>query len=255
MSYKLNLLPLFLLASLALRGQEGEPYPAPAPPREVDVYSTSGGELIFSFADVSSGNASIGSNLRFSAFFHLGEYWHFDFTNSFGMFTGFGMRNIGMITKDDGVLIAEHLGILTPGAGDVKIKRRSYSLGVPLAFKIGNFKRRTFVYAGGEAELMFHYKEKLFIDGDKEDKFGEWFSGRTNIINPSLFGGIQFPGGVNLKFRYYMLDFLDQDYTERINGVEVRPYQGLETRMFYISLSLNLRNRSKRRIDMPEGRT
>ncbi|MCB0571821.1 MAG: hypothetical protein KDC66_18770 [Phaeodactylibacter sp.] len=255
MLYKLSLSTLFILAVLALHAQDDESYPAPAPPPGVEVYSTSGGDLIFSFADVSSDNASVRSNLRFSAFFHIGEFWHFDFTNSFGMFTGVGLRNVGIITKDDGIVIGEHTRFLDPYPSDVKIKRRSYSLGVPLAFKIGNLKRRTFVYAGGEAELMFHYKEKLFIDGDKEDKFNEWFSDRTNIINPSLFGGIQLPGGLNVKFKYYLLDFLNPDYAERIDGVVVHPYQGLENQMFYISLAWNLRNRSKRNIDMPDDRT
>ena len=255
MQYKLSLVTLFLSFAFVSGAQEDNTFPAPRPPQEVDVYSTSGGELIFSFADATNDNGSVSTNMRFTAFFHLGEYWHFDFTNNFGMFTGFGLRNIGIITKDDGVIIREHLGILTPTTNDVKIKRRSYSLGVPLAFKIGNFKRRTFVYAGGEAELMFHYKEKLFIDGKKEDKFNEWFSDRTNIINPSLFGGVQLRGGLNLKFKYYLLDFLDPNYTERVDGVSVRPYEGLETKMFYISLSWNLRNRSRRSIDMPEDRT
>ena len=242
MKYQLSL--RFLVVSLFSYAQD-EPVPVPAPRPEVKIFSTSGGEVILSFANVEDGGGNISAIPRFTGFFHLGEYWHFEFTNSFGMITGAGLRNIGMITENDGILIREHAGLF--GEDDeVKIKRRSYSLGVPRAFKFGNFSRRTFVFAGAEAELMFHYKEKLFVNGEKEDKFNEWFSGRTNLLNPSFFGGVQFPGGINLKFKYYLLDFLDPDYSERINGSVARPYQNLASNIFYISLSVNLRNKFER---------
>lgn len=242
MKYQLT---LFFLASCLFLYAQDEPELTPAPQPEVKIYSTSGGELIFSFADIEDPRGSISSNLRFTGFLHIGEYWHFEFTNSFGMITGVALRNVGMITEDDGIRIKEHEGLFDDN-DDVKIKRRSYSLGVPLAFKLGNFNRRTFVFAGAEAELMFHYKEKLFVNGNKEDKFNEWFSDRTNLLNPSIFGGIQFPGGVNLKFKYYLLDFLDPDYSERIGGDLVQPYRGLTSNIFYISLSVNLRNKFER---------
>jgi hypothetical protein len=238
----LILLPIFLLAAFSLQAQQDEPSPP-----EVKIYSTSGGELIFSFADVSNPFEDIATNLRFSGFLHLSELWHFDFTDNFGMFTGVALRNVGIITKDDGILIRKHTRFLTPETEDVKIKRRSYSLGVPLAMKLGDFNRGVFFFFGGEAELMFHYKEKLFIDGDKEHKFNEWFSKRTNLINPSVFGGVQFRRGMNVRFKYYLLDFLNQDYRERIDGNVVRPYQELQTQMFYISLAWNLRSGRKSR--------
>lgn len=251
MHRKLILLPFLLFVALGAHSQEE----APQPP-EPKIYSTSGGELIFSFANVTNGGEDVSTNLRFSGFFHLAEYWHFDFTDNFGMFTGFGLRNVGIITKDDGIIIRKHANILTEETEDVTIKRRAYSLGVPLAMKLGDFNRRVFFYAGGEAELMFHYKEKLFIDGDKEKKFNEWFSKRTNLINPSLFGGIQFRSGANLKFKYYLLDFLNQEYTERTGGISQQPYRNLESQMFYLSLSWNLRTgRKSKSADALERRT
>ncbi len=242
MKYQLSL--LFLVLSLFTYAQEDSTL-VPAPRPEVKVYSTSGGELIFSFANVEDEAGGISAIPRFTGFFHLGEYWHFEFTNNFGMITGFGLRNIGMITEDDGIQIGEHAGLFDDN-DEVKIKRRSYSLGVPLAFKFGNFNRRTFFYAGAEAELMFHYKEKLFVNGEKEHEFNEWFSERAKLVNPSLFGGVQFPGGINLKFKYYLLDFLNPDYSERINGDRVQPYRGITSNIFYISLSINLRNKFER---------
>ena len=257
MKYQLTL--LFLALGFFLYAQdEPEPELLPAPRPEVKIYSTSGGELIFSFADVENSGGSISANPRFTGFFHIGEFWHFEFTNNFGLMAGFALRNIGMITKDDGILTQEHVGLFDEN-DDVKIKRRSYSFGVPLALKLGNFNRRAFVFAGAEAELMFHYKEKLFLNGKKEDKFNEWFSDRTNLINPSVFGGIQFPGGVNLKFKYYLLDFLNPDYTQTINGDRVRLYDGLTSNIFYISLSVNLRNKfergDRRRYEKEDDRT
>lgn len=254
MKYQLTL--LFLAVGLFAYTQDEPEVLIPAPHPEVKIYSTSGGELVFSFADVEDSGGSINSRLRFTGFFHLTEYWHFDFASNFGMFAGFGLRNIGMITENDGILTQEHVGRFDEN-DEVKIKRRSYALGVPLAFKFGNLDRRTFVFAGAEAELMFHYKEKLFVNGDKEHKFNEWFSDRTNLLNPSVFGGIQFPGGVNLKFKYYLLDFLDPDYSENINGSRVQPYRGITSNIFFISLSVNLRNKFERgdRDRFDDGRT
>ena len=149
MKYQLTL--LFLALGFFLYAQdEPEPELLPAPRPEVKIYSTSGGEMIFSFADVENSGGSISANPRFTGFFHIGEFWHFEFTNNFGLMAGFALRNIGMITKDDGILTQEHVGLFDENY-DVKIKRRSYSFGVPLALKLGNFNRRAFVFAGAEA--------------------------------------------------------------------------------------------------------
>ncbi|MEQ8707152.1 MAG: hypothetical protein RIC19_24685 [Phaeodactylibacter sp.] len=207
--------------------------------QSVEIYSTNGGEFIFSFANVDVDGADASGILRFSGFFHVGQKWHFDFGNNFGLYTGYGIRNIGFITEDDGISIEEFADQIEAG-DDVKIKRRAYTLGIPAAFKIGNFDRNAFVYAGAELELLFNYKEKLFIDDDKEDKYNEWFSDRTNLLMPSVFGGLQFPGGINLQFKYYLLDFLNQDYTERVNGVNVMPYENVDSRLFYLSVSFNI---------------
>lgn len=224
-------LSLLLLSTIAIAQQD-------TTVQSVEIYSTNGGEFIFSFANVDVNEADISSILRFSAFFHVGQKWHFDFGDNFGLFTGYGIRNIGFITEDDGIESREFAGQIEAG-DEVKIKRRAYTLGIPAAFKIGSFDRNAFVYGGAEMELMFNYKEKLFVNGDKEDKYNEWFSERTNLLMPSVFGGMQFPGGVNLQFKYYLLNFLNQDYTERIDGVNVMPYENVDSRLFYLSVSFN----------------
>jgi hypothetical protein len=57
-----------------------------------------------------------------------------------------------------------------------------------------------------------------------------------------VFGGIQFPYGLNLKFKYYLTDFLNADYKGNGNSVpgatfdvsDQSRYQ--ESNMFYFSL-------------------
>jgi len=252
--YKLTFMKYLLFSLLLLGAVSAAAQDKPDP--KVDIYSTNGGELIFSFADVENAGADVTNILRFSAFFHAGQKWHFDFGNNFGMFTGYGIRNVGFITENDDIMEAEFDEYM--GEGDeLKVKRRSYSLGVPLGIKLGNFDRGAYVYGGAELDLMFNYKAKLFVDGDKEEKFNEWFSDRTNLLNPSLFGGVQFPGGVNLQFRYYLLNFLDQDFSQRVDGGLRRPFEAVDSRMFYISIFFNLKDLSVdgKRDNSPEERT
>ncbi len=246
---KYILFALSLAVSTSLFAQE-----EPAP--KVDIYSTNGGEFIFSFADVDAGGADINNIIRFSAFFHAGQKWHFDFGKNFGLFTGYGIRNVGFITEGDGIEEAEFQEFIEnePDLDDIRVKRRSYTLGVPLAFKVGNLERGAYVFGGGELELMFNYKAKLFVDGDKEEKFNEWFSDRTNLLNPSVFGGVQFPGGLTLQVKYYLLNFLNQDFTQRVGGVNVQPFSNVDSRMFYLSVSYNLRRLNKKE-KKPEERT
>jgi hypothetical protein len=48
------------------------------------------------------------------------------------------------------------------------------------------------------------------------EKFNEWFSDRTPLLNPSLFVEFNFKKGTYLKLRYYPLNFLvvdKQNYT------------------------------------------
>ncbi len=178
------------------------------------IYHTNGGEIILSGADVSYSGMSINSNLRFTAFFHTQHFLNLDLGNNIGLMTGLGIRNMGFITED----LMQNIGFLDidnthPDFGkSVKLKRRSYSAGFPIALKLGSFSKHFFLFGGYEWEWMFHYKQKLFID-DEKIKEKEWTSDRVNTWVPSVFGGIQFPQGFRLKFRYYMNDFLNSDFT------------------------------------------
>jgi hypothetical protein len=134
---------------------------------------------------------------------------------------------------------------------DFKIIRRQYTLGLPLALKLGSFGKHLYFFGGAEAELAFHFKEKYWTgefdrDGSKT-KEKEWFANQTPAFLPSVFAGMQFPGGVNLKFKYYLTDFLDSDYKVSGNSQEgaifnvsdLSRYQ--KSNVFYISLCWQFR--------------
>ena len=203
---------------------------------KAQIYTENSGEIIFAFSEVERNMQPVDSKMRFTAFFHIGQNIHYDFTNNFGFFTGFGIRNIGLITKEE----------------DIEIRRRTYSFGIPLAFKGGSFKDNLFFYGGGEYELFFHYKQKQFIDGTKT-KESEWFSDRTNRFVPSLFAGIQFPKGINLKFKYYLDNFLNKDFTGNDFGIPVNYSVFNKTEIFYFSLSFNIKHEDIKKIYSPSG--
>ncbi len=219
------------------------------------VYTESSGELIFStsqasftqeFSDKYEGANLMSNNVRFTCFFHVAQYLHYDFSNNAGIFSGLGIRNIGMITDETLPQQVANGNAEVPYAG-YKIIRRQYTLGLPLALKVGAFDKHIFFYSGGEYEMAFHFKEKYWTG--TEDRSGtkskdtEWFSSQTPTFLPSVFGGIQFPYGLNVKFKYYMTDFLNHDYKGNGNSVAGATYdisdqsRYEESNMFYVSLS------------------
>jgi len=212
------------------------------------IYHSSGSEIIFSGTNVNFNGTNTHSNIRFTLFFHTQQLVNFDLTNNIGLYTGGAIRNVGLIMED----LYQNVGYVVDNTHpdfnkNTRIKHRSYSLGFPLAIKLGSFDKNYFFYAGGEYEWMFHYKQKKFIDGEKY-KFTQWTSDRVNPWIPSLFAGIQFPGGFNLKFKYYMKDFLNKNFTGQDFGENV-DYSLFETsNIWYISLSVILSRRQIQKI-------
>lgn len=184
-------------------------------------YRTSGWEIINSLANYSDTSATTSPSVkvRFSAFLHFDTRYHFDFGKHVGMYTGYALRNVGFSVKYNDTLSK---------------KFRVYTVGVPLAFKIGNMESRKFFFAGAEAELALNYKEKTFVDKDKK-KFNEWFSSRTQLFMPSVFAGVQLNKGFNIIAKYYLTGFFNKDF--KYKGVN--PYGGIDAQLFYIALSYN----------------
>jgi hypothetical protein len=130
--------------------------------------------------------------------------------------------------------------------GGVTLKQRSYSLGIPIALKLGNIENQIYASFGGEAELMFHYKQKAVYDDEKYKK-SEWFSDRTNLINPSLFLDMNFKRGAYIRFKYYLIDFLVEDkqsVTIEGNSLDYTPE---ESKLFYVALGVTLNYKSMKK--------
>ncbi|OQX73625.1 MAG: hypothetical protein B6D61_12355 [Bacteroidetes bacterium 4484_249] len=193
-----------------------------------ETYWSSGSEMIFSFATIDDNGSESGNIMRWAPVFNLQAMFNYDIGKNFGLFTGIAVRNVGYI-YDNYTLIENEQEII------VKKKFRTYNLGVPIGIKLGNIKKM-FFYGGYEFEMPFHYKEKTFRD-EKKEKFSAWFSSRVEQFQHAFIVGIQFPHGANIKFKYYVSSFHNQNYTETSGS---KPYEGLNSNIFYFSLNYNL---------------
>jgi hypothetical protein len=189
------------------------------------VYGSFSAEMIFSFATIDNQGYTQGNIMRWAPVFNPQSMINFDFRNTFGLFTGLAIRNVGFIYDNpiDGI----------------KYKYRTYNLGIPVGFKIGKLNKMLF-FAGYEVEFPFVYKEKQFINEEKEHNSTIWFSDRVEHVQNSLLAGIQFPFGPTLKFKYYLTNFHNRDFVATVDGIETRPYQDLKSNVWYFSLAWNL---------------
>lgn len=209
---RILLIPALLLASVAGYAQ--------AP------YTTSSGELIFSYANINYKGSETSSVLRFSPVFNIQTLVNFDRSDKFGIITGLAVRNVGFIYD-------------VPDQPGVRMKHRTYNLGIPVGVKIGNLDK-VFIFGGYELEIPFVYKEKTFVNEDKEDKSTIWFSNRVNTFNNTVFLGVQLPKGLSVKFKYYLTNFFNKDFESTTNGVTSKPYADSNYNIFYFSLTTNL---------------
>lgn len=196
--------------------------------RSSKSYVTSGGELIFSLASIEQNGNNENATLRFSPVVNFQVMLNKDLSKNFGLFAGFALRNVGYIMND---YTDSNTNNLT-----YKKKFRSYNIGIPFGLKVGNLDK-TFFYGGYEIEFPLSYKEKTYDGGDKIDKITGWFSNRQELFQHGFFVGIQFPYATSLKFKYYLSEFHNRDYTNNAGG---KPYAGLKTNIYYFSLSFFL---------------
>lgn len=209
---------LLLATTCVVNAQDGE--------SSKKVYTTSSGEIIFSWADLTIDGNEEPSVMRFSPVINIQNWVNIDYSENFGAFSGLSVRNVGFIADD-------------PTDASIRKKFRTYNIGIPLGVKIGNLSNK-FLFVGYELEIPIHYKEKTFINEDKEEKDDIWFSSRVNTINHSLMAGFQLPYGATLKFKYYLTNFFNKDYTQTENGVTFKPYENSDVNIFYFSLSFGL---------------
>lgn len=215
---------LFVVSCFVFQGVEGQNN------QNKKFYFTSGGEMIFSFASIDDNGNTEGNPMRWTPWFNVQSLVNYDPTRVFGLFSGVNVRNIGFIYDN----------YVSPVTGDkVKKKFRTYDVGIPIGFKLGNLDGFMF-FGGYEIEFPITYKEKTFQNEKKTEKFTVWFSKRVPTVYHTLMAGVQFPYGFNLKFKYYLTNFHNKDYAETINGTEYKPYENLNANVFYFSLSFNL---------------
>lgn len=218
------------------------------------VYTTSGAEMIFSWGDLQYTDAFknaypqaeiVKEPVRFTAFFHFQQFFHLDLNNNIGFYTGIGLRNIGIISDER---LPENYTDGNPNYFDAKIIRRNYALGIPLAIKLGSFKDHLNIFGGGEIEWAFAMKEKWWDSHSRsgsKTKRTAWFPNDMTTFLPSVFVGVQLPGGANIKFKYYPEDFLDHNSgntaaTNRGHVIsDFSKYK--QSNMFYVSLSYQIK--------------
>ena len=218
----LLLASVLFLVSQGIKAQTGE------------FYTTSGGEMVFSFATIDDNGSSNGNIMRWSPVFNFQNLVNYDAGKAFGLFSGINIRNVGYIYDN----------YTDPVTGDkVKKKFRNYNIGIPLGIKLGNLDK-LFFYGGYEIEFPIAYKEKTF-QNEVKNKFVVWFSKRTPTVYHTVLVGIQFPYGFNLKFKYYLTNFHNKDFTESVGGIQTKPYENLNANVFYFSLSFNLFKNTK----------
>jgi hypothetical protein len=217
---KITILLLFcLFIAFSIKAQQ----------KNTRVYGSFACEMIFSFATIDNQGYDQGNIMRWAPVINPMSMINVDFHNVFGLFSGLAIRNVGFIYQPPTEL----------NPSDAKYKYRTYNFGIPVGFKIGKLDKFLF-FGGYEIEFPFVYKEKMFINEDKEDKTVIWFSDRVETVQNSLLAGIQFPYGPVLKFKYYLTNFHNRDYVMKDElGNETKPYD-FKSNIFYFSLSWNL---------------
>jgi len=182
------------------------------------VYTTTTIEYLLSWSDVTDNGEKLSGPVRFAPFFNFQNSVNKDFSEKFGLYLGLSINNVGFIYDEDEF---------------TRKKVRTYNLGIPVGFKIGNMNG-TYLYGGYAVEFPLNYKEKTFINEEKT-KFNTWFSDRTPI-QQALVAGIQFPYGATVKFKYYFTDFYDKGYTDSTG----KPYENFSGNAMVLSLGVTL---------------
>jgi len=189
------------------------------------LYTTTGGEIILSFASIDNNGNAAGNIVRFSPVFNAQFFGNYDVNDNFGLLFGAAIRNVGFIYD-------------TPSDSQfdgVKKKFRNYNFAIPVGIKVGKMGK-AFFFAGYEIEFPFNYKEKTF-ENEIKTKNSVWFSKRVPAYYHTVFAGVQFPYGISLKFKYYLSEFFNQDFME-FDGSQ--PYKDLKANVFYFSISTSL---------------
>jgi len=163
---------------------------------------------------------------RFTALVNIGVNVNYDFSRRFGVFTGLGIKNIGFIEQFNNP--------------DYTVKRRVYTVGLPLGIKWGDVTYGSYFIAGGGVDFPFNYREKTFERRSDKQKFNEWFSSRTPAVMPYVFIGVHLRPLVAFKLQYYPLNFMNPDFTNAPHTLPAQPYQGYDVKLLMLTAGFDI---------------
>lgn len=167
------------------------------------------------------------STPRFTGFVNIGVNINYDFSSRMGLYTGLNIKNIGFIEKYSNP--------------DSTVKRRVYTLGIPVGLKIGDVKYGSYLLVGGGVDFPFNYREKGFVDRGNKTKFNEWFSDRTPKAMPYVFVGVHLRPLLSLKLQYYPLNFMNDGYRQTaLAGRPELPYRDYDVRLIMLTAGIDI---------------
>ncbi len=143
----------------------------------------------------SAGN-NMKSVLRFAPFANYTIQLHYDLSNSVGLYTGAGIKNVGFITRYNSIGVTQ--------------KSRAYCISIPVGVKFGNMKKERYGYVAGEFLYQFDYKEKVF-QGSNKDKRKNFYDSDINAVNWSVMAGFNMKG-FTLGAEYTLANFFADNY-------------------------------------------
>lgn len=199
------------------------------------IYPTSSFEFLFQNGQITKDGVNPDQNMRFTIWFNYTQQVHADFNQHLGLYSGFSIKNTGFITENEIIKTKNDFGDMVDKSPYETIKRRIYTMGIPLAIKLGALDKNFYFYGGGEVALAVAYKEKRFENGVKTKK-SSFLGNETNLFQPSVFGGVQLPGGLNVQYRLFLDNMLDTSYG---HGTEFDQSGFSKSVVQYISLSFN----------------
>lgn len=159
-------------------------------PKKVTLSSGVEGSLL-QFANVTVGGFNYKTIPRYTYFFNSGIDIDFHITPMFVPYTGFQLKNIGIITQSN---------------DSVKFKERVYTIGAPVGIKLFSKNKKFMFKVGGDIALALNYKVKYFLHDKKMSKMNEFFSNKASLLFSSAFAGIYY-NGFSLTGNYYLTNF------------------------------------------------
>lgn len=193
------------------------------------IYSRYFCELSMQYNTVKPSDNTI-NGIRTTYVTNFFENTHFDFTNKFGVIVGFGIKNLGIKTKNETIDSNSYS----------KIIRRGLYGNASIALKYGDFTKHIFLFSGLGYDYGFHYRQKLYTSMFNSTKQGEWFSDALQKNMPHAFIGFQFSNGLNVRIIEYFNNFFNQNYS----GVFGNFSNFKLTKLYSLSLSMQINENS-----------